>query len=341
MSALHASYIKAFATVTAVGALAACAGGSSQQPIVMPPAPNTAPMLLSQSTVVPLRLYVANSNADSLTIYRETDSGNVPPQTSVRGSHTQLHSPAGIAVDAAGRIGVADSIGLVKATVYARGASGDAAPVRVLSCGGMTVTLGAAFDREGDLYVTSGDDGDNIAVLGPSVAGCVQNNRILAGLNTAMHQPFAVVVAPAGTIYVANGSGASVETFAPGATGNVKPLTALFGSRTGIGTPAGVALDASGTTYVTDYRSNSVLIFAANANGNVAPLRTIAGPNTGIDAPIGIAVSPSTGAIFVANSRSSTITVYAANASGNASPIRRIEGAKTGLVVPYQITLAP
>jgi len=86
------------------------------------------------------RIYVANygtgSASPSVTVYDAGATGNATPIATIKGASTLLDQPIGIALDAAGRIYVANS-GTTSAqyriTVYAANANGDVAPVATLS----------------------------------------------------------------------------------------------------------------------------------------------------------------------------------------------------------------
>ncbi len=87
------------------------------------------------------RIYVVNygtgvANSASVTVYDAGSTGNATPVASIKGASTLLSQPIGIALDAAGRIYVANS-GTTSAqyriTVYAADANGDVAPIVTLS----------------------------------------------------------------------------------------------------------------------------------------------------------------------------------------------------------------
>jgi sugar lactone lactonase YvrE len=88
-------------------------------------------------------LYVANTGEPingrdanmRVTVYAPGADGNAAPTRTIEGPNTGLHRPFFLSLDAAGNLYVANlagSAGGVTTTVYARGASGDARPVRTL-----------------------------------------------------------------------------------------------------------------------------------------------------------------------------------------------------------------
>jgi len=289
------------------------------------------------------QLYVTNNDGAVRIFSLSSDKGNVAPTRTIAGGKTGIANPAGIAFAPDGQIAVANVLsegGAVHALVFAPKASGDANPLRAISCGGTTVPLGVAYDTNGNLYVTNGKGGNDVVVFAPSDNGCVNGNRIIAGANTTLLDPYGVRVDAKGTIYVANpGTGGIVE-FAPGASGNATPAAVIAGDKTGLGAPSDLALDAANELIVSDLRADTIEVFAAGSNGNVVPLRTIAGSNTGLNGPNGLTLDAA-GNIFVANLFANSITEYAAGANGNVTPLRTIAGPKTGLSGPYKLTIGP
>jgi Lactonase, 7-bladed beta-propeller len=186
--------------------------------------------------------------------YKPRAQGDATPIRVIRGSHSEMTSTAGIAIDTTGNLYVTNyrncnqqnhCRGRNSVLVFAPGANGNVAPIRMivgsntmLSKGGIG---GIAVDDAGDTYV---------------------------------------------------GGGSSVLVYAAGANGNVAPIQNIAGSKTGLtgGGQNGVAVDSQRNIYVTSYQHNTVTVFAAGATGNVTPMRTIYGSNTGLVLPFGITV---------------------------------------------------
>ena len=85
-------------------------------------------------------VWAANVSNDSLTEYGHTDQGNVAPLVTIKGAKTKLDYPYGIAVDAAGYIyagncqqSVTKPPAVGSILVFAPGASGNVAPVQVIT----------------------------------------------------------------------------------------------------------------------------------------------------------------------------------------------------------------
>jgi len=142
------------------------------------------------------RLYVANFDnvnitSSSITVYAAGATGNVTPMATIAGSNTGLNAPFGIALDAGGRLYVAnldsDSI-----TVYAAGATGNATPATTIagSNTGLNNPIGIAVDAAGRLYVTNFNSGNfGIVIYAAGASGNATPTAIIAGSNTGLNLP--------------------------------------------------------------------------------------------------------------------------------------------------------
>jgi hypothetical protein len=166
-----------------------------------------------------LNLYVLNSSGGpnrggSITVYSPNANGNVAPiRTIANGasdSKTHLESPAGLALDSAGKVyvtndgsigGDSDSI-----TIYAAGISGNIAPIATIagSNTGLKLPEGVAVDSNGRIYVTNDGNGEE---------------------DNAFADP-----------------ADSITVYAPNSSGNVAPIARINGPLTGLGHPRGIAV---------------------------------------------------------------------------------------------------
>ena len=295
-------------------------------------------------------------------------TGHPNPSSTIAGDNTGLSTigPSGIAVDPAGRVYVAQSQGMNSILTYAPGATGNAAPVDVISGSktGLSYPQGVALDAAGRLYVTNiipyPANVPSITVYAPGASGNASPVATIQGSNTGLGTPQDIAVDAQGRVYVANGGGGSVTVYAPGANGNVSPIASISGSNTGLTEPIGIAVDGTGKIYVSnflacgyDIASQGIQVFAAGANGNATPIASIKGSNTGLDGAYGLAVDAA-GRLYVANATACSammsipsppslggITVYAPGATGNVPPIARIAGSSTGLFGPMRIAFSP
>jgi len=169
------------------------------------------------------KLYVLNEfggdSGGSITIYPPGADGNVAPGAVIAdgaGNRTQLKSPAGLALDAAGNIYVTNDGGSSSITVYAAGSKGDVAPEAVISGSdtGLSTPRGIAIDSDGNIYVANArdgvvtdegeDDSDDgqkapatITVYPPRSNGNVKPIRTITGSLTSLEHPEGLAIGPA------------------------------------------------------------------------------------------------------------------------------------------------
>ena len=246
--------------------------------------PSPAPSATSTGVV-----YVALPDASSLLVYAPDSSGTLPqePTATISGSNTGLVIPFGVAVDANGKIYVANAAccgsgGSV--SVYAANPSGalNEAPLATItgSNTGLDIPVNIAVDAHGTIYVLN--------LRGGGGSGSV-------------------------TVYAANPSG----------TLNEAPLATIAGSSTGIEYPFGLAVDASGKIYVANdaplqgsVDSQSITVYAANPSGtlNERRLRRLRATLQNSTAPTGSPLTVAAG---------STYRTTATSAASGASPSTR------------------
>ena len=77
-------------------------------------------------------LYVANSVADDILVFRATDNGNVAPIRIIKGPHSGISKPHGVFADAKNGELVVANFGNHSSTVYKLDANGDAPPLRTI-----------------------------------------------------------------------------------------------------------------------------------------------------------------------------------------------------------------
>jgi DNA-binding beta-propeller fold protein YncE len=136
-------------------------------------------------------------------------------------------------------------------TVYARGASGDAPPVRVIQGPKtqMNWPTGIAYDpRANEIYVAN-DMGDSILVFPASASGDTAPSRVMKGPKTLLKNPTGVFVDGAhGELWVANFGNHTAAAYKLGADGDVAPLRVIRSAppdkpTLSIGNPHPVAYD--------------------------------------------------------------------------------------------------
>ena len=193
------------------------------------------------------KLYVLNefgdSGSGSITIYSPGASGNVAPEATIAdaagGKHTQLHSPAGLALDAAGNIYVTNDRASNSITVYPAGSKGDVAPKAIISGSntGLATPRGIAIDSSGNIYVANASDG-------VVIDGVEEDNGSETGP-------------------------ATITVYPPGSNGNVKPIATITGPLTSLAHPEGMAI---GLANLTPPQSQALAFYdwSATASPNLA-----------------------------------------------------------------------
>ncbi len=136
-------------------------------------------------------------------------------------------------------------------TVYAKNASGDAAPLRVIQGArtGLNWPTGIAVDSErGDVYVTN-DTTDSILVFGADASGDVAPKRVLKGAKTGLKNPTGLALdLQHNELWVANFGDHTATAYRLNAQGDVAPLRTVRAAADGvpslmIGNPGAVAFD--------------------------------------------------------------------------------------------------
>lgn len=245
------------------------------------------------------RVYVAGSTQNGTSAVFEFApgaTGNVAPQTVISGSATGLDHDAGVALDKAGDIWVANG-GNGTITEYAPTASGNVAPRLTLggAATGLMAPFRLTFDAAGNLWVTN-PQVQNPTVTEYAAASLRQTSSQPVNLapiatlaSTKVPAPLGIVFDPLGGFHVADEQAGAVVGFPPGSpNGNPAPSQDITGGNTQLQSPTGLTADPAGRLYVA---AGYVVEFNYNSNGNVSPVALIGGPATQLDGAIDVAVS--------------------------------------------------
>lgn len=271
-------------------------------------------------------------------------NGDVPPALTIEGPHTRLEAPSFVAIDGAGELFVVNYNVLQPAiypdvAVFAKGAGGDAKPIRELWLAPASRSAPPrpfiAVDPAGYLY-SANEQTQSIDVYAPNAVGTPAPVHSIRGPHTRISNLFGVTIDPQGNIvatgYVTNKVGtARVLVFPPGAKGDVPPAREIRGVATQLYGPGQCAVDGAGYLYVSDNTNMSgrILVFAPGASGDVAPVRAIYPEQPSfID---GIALHGSEIVTSQVYTPARSIDVYPASANGRTRPLRTIQGPRTQL----------
>jgi hypothetical protein len=295
-------------------------------------------------------LAVANEDAGSVTIYalpvNPNQGGGVSPSREIRGPHTQIDDPILVAADGAGQIYVVDVDPVEHIAVFARGANGDAAPIRTLNNGELT-SGGLAVDETGEIFVTTASpdgSGDNVSVFGPGAQG---NATPAAVITDSVGSPDAIAVSPAGNfLYVAHGvddNRITVYHRAFGLFSLVETIPPPTDFRLNQWIWTSIAVDDAGLIYAvrrfTGGVPPDVLVFQRTANGPFAEVRRFFGFVGGFNR---IAVDTH-GLAYITEASGvlDAVRVFGANSSGLTQIIASIAGATSQLVTPIAAVILP
>ena len=277
-------------------------------------------------------IYVSDSTTQSILEFQGGSTGTATPVRSIAGAATGLSGVAGVALDSAGNLYVANSTGgggSGSVTIYSPGASGNVAPIHTITTGTST-PANLTFDQYGTLYVLN----QNLAQYGasvteyPSPLTATAPSITLSGSNTRMepnagNPPVGLVVGPDNTLYVENPAPLILE-FPFQASGNQGYTTFISGG----GMTAfvgGIAMDASGVLYASDPGwccgpgNGRIKEFTVPANTTLRTLTNVVSLGMAFDR---------NGTLYT--TAGNTMTEFAAGASGVGAPTATLTGPSGG-----------
>jgi serine/threonine-protein kinase len=202
---------------------------------------------------------------------------------------TGLNGPAGVAVDNAGTVYVADTGNNRVLTLVA-----DASSATELPFTGLSNPSGVAVDSARSVYVTNVGKNQLLKLA----AGSSNTTELPV---TGLHAPHCVAVDGADDLYIADGATRVLKLAAGSSSTTELPFT-------GLNNPAGVAVDSARAVYVTDTGNNRVLkLTADSATPTVLPF-------TGISSPAGVAVDTA-GAVYVTDTGNNRVLKLTADSA--------------------------
>lgn len=237
-----------------------------------------------------------------------------------------LNQCAGVAVDSAGNVIIADTYGnAIKRWNIANNT------VSTLVSTGLSLPNSIAVDQNGNIVIAdtyglavkrwsplTGQTTTLVSGLGypTGVAIDLTNNVIIADhnnyaikrwnvadgsvttlINTGLNLPTAVAVDAAGAIYIADRLNNAIKKWTP----ETGAITTLVG--TGLNNPSGVAVDVAGNVFIADRFNNAIKKWIAASN----VVTTVIG--TGLNQPLGVAVN-AVGDVSVADTYNSIIKAF-------------------------------
>lgn len=285
-------------------------------------------------------LYVLNSyggtaELGSVTAYRAGSSGDAVPNSTITSNFTGIGFASSIAVDATGKIYVANSGDSI--TIYPAGGYATGAPIATIAGDntGLNYPFGIALDSTGNIFALNSSNPLTaypyaITAYPSGSSGNVTPTATLTVDGNGESTPSGIAVGR-GNLYVANqgnakcnrsscfpGTPDNIAIYSSGGDGNAKPIAVIEGANTNLASPSAVAVDHIGNIYAANdglpackhacnqciaipNGAGSVTVYAPGSDSNSKPIRRISGGNTGLIFPSGIALD-SSGNIYVLNS---------------------------------------
>jgi DNA-binding beta-propeller fold protein YncE len=211
-------------------------------------------------------LYLTVEHNNAVFVFEKKASGNAQPLRSLSGEQTRLEDPHGIAIDIKNNWMFVSNHGNAKnrrvpgsgkfappsITVYPLKASGDTAPLRVISGSRTQLNWPAAMyldPEHGELFVAN-DSGDSILVFRETDSGDVAPARIIKGSKTGLKNPTGIYLDLKNQeLWASNMGNHSATVFARTADGNTAPLRTIRSAPAGklalaIGNPGGAGYDS-------------------------------------------------------------------------------------------------
>jgi len=206
-----------------------------------------------------------------------------------------LSAPAGVAIDAAGNVWVADntSAGAVS-ELSPTGAA--LSPAAGYTGNGLVGPLGLAIDSGGQVWVANWGQGSGAQVSGFNANGSVASGSPYSG--GGILGPIDLAIGPTGEVWVANYGNSSVTRLGKSGAVLTGPITGH-----GLDFPSAIALDNSGEVWVLNQSGNSISEFDSTG----APVGSSAYIGGGLDLPYGIGLDPQ-GDVWAANQSGQSVS---------------------------------
>lgn len=256
-----------------------------------------------------------------------------PPRRAIAGEKTQIEFQSGVFVDPeTGEIFATNNDTRNKLAVFAHGATGDVAPIRLLDT--PHGAFGIAVDTvHQEMLITIQHDSAVVSYR-KLADGHESPIRMLQGNRTGVADPHGIALDPRDdVVFIAN-------------YGSTHDVSATIERRTGVpsaGTDTGKSNWPLGREWAVPGSGSisppSIVVHKRSDTGNAPPLRVIQGSATGLDWPTGLAFDATRRELYVANDAGASVLVFDAAARGNAAPRRVLKGAHTGLANPTSVSI--
>jgi sugar lactone lactonase YvrE len=182
--------------------------------------------------------------------------------------------------------------------------------------------LGAAFDANGNLWVTiyGGTSIVEFSALQLATSGTPAPAVTISGNAGSLIYPSGLAFDAGGNLWVANIDDSSIVEFTPSqlaSSGSPAPAVTITSASGSLDGPIGLAFDASGDLWVADIGARGLVEFTPSqlaASGSPTPAVTIIPPSGTLDGALMLAFDAS-GRLWVTNGNNSPYSVIAFSAS--------------------------
>ena len=287
----------------------------------------SSPAAISGTSALANQLYVLVGSEKGVVLYHVDNVGAVAVVTAIGGSLTGLGSPAGMALDANGKLRISNGGYSQNSIVeYPPGARGNVLPTAIIAGPATELHDPGAIrtDPAGNIYVANGCGGSHNCILefAPTANGNAAPIAAFAGTESGFSGPKDLALDGLGGVYASNLWKSSVVQYKLGGDHLGTVAATISGPATGLDSPDGVAVDANGNPYITN--SRSVTAYRSGSDGPAAPFLTIFGPAANLQQPHRIAIDNS-GYIYIANSSGLKLLKFRPGTNGDVAPVAVID----------------
>lgn len=268
-------------------------------------------------------LYVSDIFGEAIRVYPLDADGDVAPlRTLTNGPNSQLAWPRKLVVDTVNDEILVPSFNIfvpppmdASIRVYARTASGDAAPIRSLFGKATELNNPIGLLRVGDELITNSYGGPpsflpKILTFSRTASGDVAPLRSIIGPTTTMgnYSNYLAYDEVDDEIYAdaawddAQFGNMGYAVFPRDGSGDIAPIRLVTGANTGLHELRSLVYDpVNGRVLVLFYDDDdpgeprTIAVFDRTDSGDIAPIMTVAGPSTGMTSPQGIAIDDAGG----------------------------------------------
>lgn len=317
-------------------------------------------------------VYVGQLVPPAVLVFADDALGDTPPVRVIAGPHTGFTQISGITVDDEHQELYVSNWSPTapnpphSVLVFALGASGDVAPLRML-VDGSNSQLGlprrVAIDHVHDelilprVAVSAPDpfSGDGVQVYPRTASGDVAPLRSIVGRDTLFSNPFDIVLRSVSDEILSNSAFAGgvpvpgLLGFPRTASGDVRPSRVVDGPATHLdGFTNSLAYDDAADEIYADTGDNrGYAVFPGTANGNVAPARMVGGPDSALHNLRGIAFDAAHQRVIVIDSANNfsapidaaALRVFERADDGDVPAIMTVGGPSTSMLTPVAIAL--